>query len=107
MAIGKKTGGRAKGTPNAKTAERKAEIAAGGELPLDYMLRVMRDPSVEHTRRDDMAGRAAPYVHARLNATTISGDKNNPIIQRIESVIVDPANPNSSGIRPAPEPGSV
>jgi hypothetical protein len=42
---GKKTGGRQKGTPNKATsaAAIRAEIAASGELPLDYMLRVMRD----------------------------------------------------------------
>ena len=43
-----------------------AEIAATGELPLDYMLRVMRDPTADDNRRDHMAKAAAPYCHARL-----------------------------------------
>ena len=67
MATGKKTGGRTKGTPNAKTAERKAEIAAGGELPLDYALRIMRDPSETHERRDWACGQAMRFCHAALN----------------------------------------
>ena len=66
MAAGRKTGGRQKGTPNRVTLEKEAEIAATGETPLEYMLRVMRDPSVEHDRRDKLAGQAAPYVHPKL-----------------------------------------
>jgi hypothetical protein len=39
-------------------------ITASGETPLDYMLRVMRDPTVETTRRDYKAKAGAPYCHA-------------------------------------------
>jgi hypothetical protein len=62
MAIGRKTGGRQKGTPNKATsaASINAEIAASGELPLEYMLRVMRDETAESLRRDAMAKAAAP-----------------------------------------------
>ena len=73
MAAGKKTGGRQKGTPNRATALKAEEIAATGETPLDYMLRVMRDPSIEHCRRDDMAKACAPYVHPKLAATELIG----------------------------------
>jgi hypothetical protein len=59
--------GRPKGALNKKTAEKIAEISATGELPLDYMLRVMRDPTQDHSRRDEMAKAASPYVHARLS----------------------------------------
>ena len=68
MATGKKTGGRRKGTPNRRTAELRAEMAASGEMPLDYMIRVMRDPTTEPHRRDAMAKAAAPYVHPTLAA---------------------------------------
>ena len=51
MATGIKTGGRKKGTPNKSTLVRNQELAAGGELPLDYMLRVMRDQTYTHERR--------------------------------------------------------
>lgn len=70
MAHGMKTGGRQKGTPNKATSARLAELQASGELPLDYMLRVMRDERAEPQRRDDMAKAASPYVHAKLNAIT-------------------------------------
>lgn len=65
---GVRIGGRQKGTRNKKTEKVIAEIAATGETPLEYMLRVMRDRSVDHERRDRMAAQVAPYVHARLNS---------------------------------------
>lgn len=79
MAQGKKTGGRQKGTPNKASIERAAEIAASGETPLDYMIRVMRDRSVDHPRRDDMAKAAAPYVHNKLAAVEHTGKDGGPI----------------------------
>jgi hypothetical protein len=64
---GKRSGaGRKPGVPTKKTAERIAAIEASGETPLDYMLRVMRDPTVDHERRDRNAAQAAPYVHPKL-----------------------------------------
>jgi hypothetical protein len=68
MATGKKTGGRRKGTPNRRTAEMRAEMTASGEMPLAYMMRIMRDPTTEPHRRDAMAKAAAPYVHPTLAA---------------------------------------
>ena len=59
-------GGRQKGTLNKRTAEMLAEIEAGGEMPLAYMLRVMRDESVPMAGRMEAAARAAPYCHAKL-----------------------------------------
>jgi hypothetical protein len=69
MAKGKKTGGRKKGTPNKATtaAAIQVEIAASGEVPLDYMLRVMRDPGADPVRRDRMAIAAAPFCHVRVS----------------------------------------
>ena len=69
--------GRKKGTPNKKTLERMAREDAAklleakaleNDLPLDHMLRVMRDPTVEPHRRDAAAKAAAPYVHPTLAA---------------------------------------
>ena len=42
--------------------------ALENDLPLDHMLRVMRDPTVEPHRRDAMAKAAAPYLHPQLAA---------------------------------------
>jgi hypothetical protein len=74
MAWGRKTGGRQKGTPNKKTsvlaaqAEAAVAVADGEETPIDYMLRIMRDPTVEPARRDAMGKAAAPYRHPQLQA---------------------------------------
>lgn len=35
---------------------------------MEYMLRVMRDDTVDSSRRDDMAKACAPYVHAKLSS---------------------------------------
>lgn len=68
MALGKKTGGRGRGTPNRASAAKAAEIAASGLTPLDFMLSVLRNESSGHEVRMDAAKAAAPYVHARLAA---------------------------------------
>src|SRR5580704_1059110 len=74
MARGFKTGGRKKGSKNKKKglADLKTEVvvqsAQTSETPLEYMLRVMRDPTHPNQRRDEMARAAAPYVHAKLLA---------------------------------------
>ena len=52
------------------------EIAASGETPLQYMLRVMRDPKAKQERRDEMAKAVAPYVHARLASVTANVNAN-------------------------------
>lgn len=83
MAVGKKTGGRAKGTPNKASAAKAKEIAASGLTPLDWMLSVLRDPLIDYDRRDDMAKAAAPYVHPRLAATELSGKDGNQLVIRI------------------------
>lgn len=74
-----KTGGRKRGTPNRVQSAAREAAAQSGELPLDYMLRIMRDAGVDSARRDAMATAAAPYLHARLAAMTIGGDKDNPL----------------------------
>lgn len=48
-------------------------VAETGETPLAYMLRVMRDDTVEDGRRDDMAKAAAPYAHAKLASVEHKG----------------------------------
>lgn len=63
--------GRKKGARNRLTEEAIAAAKATGELPLDYMLRVMRDEAQPSDRRDAMAIAAAPYLHARLTVTKL------------------------------------
>jgi len=61
-----RTGGRSKRVANGPSAAKVAEIAASGETPLDFMLRAMRDPTLEFSDRMEMAKTAAPYVHPRM-----------------------------------------
>lgn len=79
MAIGKKTGGRQKGSLNKATARREREIAKSGITPLEYMLKVMRNPKASDDRRDDMAKAAAPYVHPKLASMQHTGPKGGPM----------------------------
>jgi hypothetical protein len=58
--------GRPRGSRNKRTRAMIEAAQAGGQLPLDYMLAVMRDPRASPTRRDEMAKAAAPYLHSRL-----------------------------------------
>jgi len=78
---GKREGaGRPKGAPNKASAALAVEIAASGETPLAYMLRVMRDQTAEHPRRDEMAKAAAPYVHPKLAAIEHTGKDGEALI---------------------------
>lgn len=77
MAVGKKTGGRRKGSRNKLT--RAMEIAASGLLPLDYMLGVMRDEEADVSRRDDMAKASASYVHPKLATIEHMGEGGGPV----------------------------
>jgi hypothetical protein len=53
--------------------------AAGGEMPLEYMLRIMRDPREPAARRDEMAKAAAPFLHPRMQPTAPSMDDGSPV----------------------------
>ena len=94
---GERRGGRKKGTPNKATtaASIQAEIAASGEKPLDYMLRVMRDETAEPTRRDAMARAAAPYVHPALAAVAHrhTNADGSPIAPTVTITIMQPPAP--------------
>ena len=73
MAKGFKTGGRIAGTLNKRTRDMLDEIASTGEDPLQYMLRVMRDPDAPPARRDAMAIAAAPYDDTAQHNYNITG----------------------------------
>jgi hypothetical protein len=75
--LGKKTGGRQRGTKNKRTEQIEAQLAAAAAkvaveaatlTPLDLILSIMRDPDTPLALRADMAAEAAPYVHPRLSA---------------------------------------
>jgi hypothetical protein len=90
---GQKTGGRKKGSKNKikppedvirkVEAEAVANCIATGETPLAYMLRVMRDPTVEDPRRDEMARAAAPYVHAKISPDTKTTENHITLVELV------------------------
>src|SRR3954452_17941735 len=72
-----KTGGRTKG--GVDKIKREAILAAQGITPLDYMLGIVRNEQEDKTVRLDAAKAAAPYIHARLQTTTLAGDPEKPL----------------------------
>jgi hypothetical protein len=86
------------------TEEARVVAAATGILPLDYMLSVMRDPAVDHKRRDAMALAAAPYLHARLS--TLDAKLNPPIAEPLperRSITVEFVVPTAAHARDVQE----
>lgn len=71
--------GRPKGAQNRRTKEIAEAITKTGITPLEYMMKVMRDPKADRSRRDDMARAAAPYMHPRLQTMTVQGDPTAPL----------------------------
>lgn len=79
---GERRGGRQKGTRNKRTEDRAVRLAKGissGELPLAYMLRMMRDETADKADRNWAAGQAAPFIHPRLQSTVVKGDADAPL----------------------------
>ncbi len=86
MAQGFKTGGRQKGTPNRATSDMRLALAESGEMPVEYMVRVMRDKTVEQSRRDHMAKAAAPYLHPRLSVVEHNDETNTRFVMELPPV---------------------
>ena len=59
-------GGRPPGSLNKKTANRLKAIEDSGLMPLDLMLQILRDQSLDWELRLQAAKDAAPYCHARV-----------------------------------------
>jgi hypothetical protein len=50
--------------------------------PLDHLLEIMRDKDQDARSRLDAAKAAAPYCHARLSSTELSGPGGGPVSVR-------------------------
>jgi hypothetical protein len=59
---------RKKAPAAAKPRRQRNAKNADDESPVDYMLRVMRDPKAPASRRDTMAKSVTSYVHAKPEA---------------------------------------
>lgn len=80
MRGGKRPGaGRKRGSPNKASAAREKAVAASGQTPLEYMLKVFRNKKEDKDRRLDAAKAAAPYVHPKLSSIVHKGDTKRPI----------------------------
>jgi hypothetical protein len=65
--------GRKPGSVSKLDAETRRKATEGGMMPLDYLLGIMRDADQDARSRLDAAKVAAPYCHARLSSTELSG----------------------------------
>src|SRR5262245_44047627 len=84
---GKRTcASRPTGAASCATDRVRQEAAESGELPLAYMLRIMRDPSQPVGRRDEMAKAAAPFCHSRLSSVEHSGEIARPTVIRAPAI---------------------
>ena len=66
--------GRPKGSRNHITLELVKAVQRDGLTPLEYLLKVMRDGSLETSQRLEAAKIALPYCHSRLVAVNVSQD---------------------------------
>lgn len=90
MRGGKREGaGRKPGSKTRKSAEAALEAAKDGLTPLAHMLNILRDPTSPDERKDWAAEKAAPYMHPRLQTTTLQGDKDKPVKHAVEIRIID------------------
>lgn len=77
-----KRGGRRPGAgrkPGSIDRDKKAmlkEIAESGLTPLEFLVKMYRNPNLEIERRIDAAKAACPYVHTRLQAIDIDANVN-------------------------------
>ena len=93
MPVTKTSGqGRRKGSLNRKTKAIAVALAETGLTPLEYLCSVFQDEKNELGIRVDAAKSAAPYIHPRLSAVTMSGDKNNPL-EMVAKIVVVPVQP--------------
>lgn len=67
-----------------RTREIAEKARKKGLTPLEYMLRVLRDPRTRQERRDQMAIAAAPYMHARLQAVEHKGEGGGLVINLLQ-----------------------
>jgi hypothetical protein len=86
MAWGRKTGGRKRGTPNKRSVRQLQAAVAGGAMPLDFLLSVVRAEALPIELRLDAARAAAPFMHHKLSALQHVGQDGGPI--RVQGTMV-------------------
>ena len=82
--------GRPRGSRNKRSLANIEVAQASGQMPLDFLLLIMRNNTQPLERRLEAAKAAAPYCHARLASSEHSGSQDKPAITGIEVVFVTP-----------------
>jgi len=75
--------GRKKGGHNRLTEDAVKKAQAGGIMPLDYLLNIMRDKTADDDKRIDAAKAAAPYCHAKLQPIDGNGDTAQKLVAEV------------------------
>ncbi len=83
MALGKKTGGRAKGTPNKRTADVIERLERLGCDPIEGMAVIAMDIENPPELRGRMFAELAQYVAAKRRALDVSAESAAPVTIRI------------------------
>ena len=83
--------GRPRGSLNKRTRALLEAAEADGEMPLDFLLRLMRDPRVPKAKRLEAAKAAAPFCHPKLYPVVAppAGTKEKPKVS-VQVSFVDP-----------------
>jgi Family of unknown function (DUF5681) len=82
--------GRPRGSRNKRSLANIEAAQASGQMPLDFLLLIMRNNTQPLERRLEAAKAAAPYCHARLASIEHSGSQDKPAITGLEVVFVVP-----------------
>lgn len=88
MARGRKTGGRAPGTPNRTTAEVRERLESLGCDPIAGMARIAMNPRVKVEVRARIYAELAQYVYPKRKAVEVGGLGESPLQTRLEIVLV-------------------
>lgn len=83
MALGKKTGGRIKGTPNKRTADVIERLERLGCDPIEGMALLAMDPANAPELRGRMYAELAQYVAAKRRALDLASEHQLPVHIRI------------------------
>jgi hypothetical protein len=83
MALGKKTGGRVKGTPNRRTADVIERLEALGCDPVEGMALIAMDTANPPELRGRMYAELAQYVAPKRRALDVSAESGPPVTIRI------------------------
>ena len=86
MAVGRKTGGRQKGTPNRRTQEIIEKLDTLGCDPIEGMARIAMDESNTVELRGRMYAELAHYVFPKRKAIEHSGDIGRQYVARMPEV---------------------